>query len=250
MNMMYMFKTSFYALLLVLMMACGSAGIKKGGDATVAAPELMDTGQYLPQQKFDEKTSTFLPYERKENPYLALEGKIKKEAVTKFIEARRALKNSELAQAEKLFEEVSLIAPDLSGPWVMRGDIALKSQNKPLAIEHFQKAISVNVKNINAYIKLAKTQRQLGKFVDAQNTYADALMVWPDFPEAHLNLGILYDIYLNHPLRAQKHMEAYVFLTEDENAQVSLWLRELQKRTGVAPSLTQQRGADSSISVN
>ncbi|MFL0802841.1 MAG: tetratricopeptide repeat protein [Agarilytica sp.] len=210
----------------------------------------MDTGQYLPQQKFDEKTSAFLPYEHKENPYLALEGRIKKEAVTKFIEARRALKSNELELSAQLFEEVSVIAPGLSGPWVMRGDIALKSQDKALAVEHFKKAISVNVKNINAYLKLAKTQRQLGNFIDAQNTYANALSVWPDFPEAHLNLGILYDIYLNHPLRAQKHMEAYVFLTEDENTQVSLWLREIQKRTGVAPSLIQQKGADSSISVN
>ncbi len=250
MKMMYMFKIGFYALLLVLMMACGSAGIKRNSNDVVVAPELMDTGQYLPQQTFDGKTSTFLPYEHKENPYLAMEGKIKKEAVTKFIEARRALRSNELALAEKLFEEVSVIDPDLSGPWVMRGDIALKSQDRARAVTHFQKAISVNAKNINAYIKLAKTQRQLGKFIDAQNTYANALQVWPDFPEAHLNLGILYDIYLNQALQAQKHMEAYVFLTEDENAQVALWLREIQKRTGVAPSLTQKRGADSAISVN
>ncbi len=248
--MMYMFKIGCYALLVLIVTACGSAGMKKGEGDVVAVPELKDTARYLPQQKFDEKTATFLPYEHKENPYLALEGKIKKEAVTKFIEARRALKNNELAESEKLFEEVSQIDPELSGPWVMLGDIALKSQDKPSAVDHYQKAILVNAKNINAYIKLAKTQRQLGKFVAAQNTYADALMIWPDFPEAHLNLGILYDIYLNHPLRAQKHMEAYVFLTEDENAQVSLWLREIQKRTGVAPSLTQQRGADSTISVN
>ncbi len=250
MNMMYMFKTGCCALLVVVITACGSAGVKKGQSDVVVVPEIVDTERYLPQQKFDEKTATFLPYEHKENPYLALEGKIKKEAVTKFIEARRALKNNKLTLSEELFEEVSLIDPELSGPWVMRGDIALKSQNKSRAVDHYKKAISVNAKNINAYIKLAKTQRQLGRFIDAQNTYADALMIWPDFPEAHLNLGILYDIYLNHPLRAQKHMEAYVFLTEDENAQVSLWLREIQKRTGVAPSLTLKRGADSAISVN
>ena len=69
------------------------------------------------------------------------------------------------------------------------------------------------------------------------STYAEALSVWEDFPEAHLNLAVLYDIYLNDPLQAQQHMEAYQFLTEEKDAKTAEWLQEIQSRTGIAPNL-------------
>ena len=79
----------------------------------------------------------------------------------------------------------------------------------------YEEAIRINKDNVNAYLRLALAQRELGEFILAQNTYSEALAIWPDFPEAHLNLSILYDLYLNHPIRAQEHMEAYQFLTNE-----------------------------------
>ena len=76
----------------------------------------------------------------------------------------------------------------------------------------------------------------MGEFNVAQNTLALALQIWPDFPEAHLNLSILYDLYLNDPKSAQQHMEAYVFLNGNKNAQSEQWLAEIQGRTGITTS--------------
>ncbi|WP_245929105.1 tetratricopeptide repeat protein [Agarilytica rhodophyticola] len=226
-------------LMVLALLGCGSGGIKQQAQ-DVEKLSLLDTTPFIPTQEFDEKTSTYLPYEAMPNPYLELKGRIDKDAVTKFIQARRLFRSGSYQQADVMLSQVVALDNKLSGPWVMRGDIELKKDKLEPAIEHFKKAIEVNPKNVNAYIKLAKTQRLLGKFLEAQNTYTDALTVWRDFPEAHLNLGILYDIYLNHPLRAQKHMQAYQFLTGEKDKEVAAWISEIQKRTGLKTSLTKQ----------
>jgi tetratricopeptide (TPR) repeat protein len=94
----------------------------------------------------------------------------------------------------------------------------------------------VNKNNVNAYIALGQLQRKQGYFSDAQNTYLEALNVWKDFPEAHLNLAILYDLYVNEPEEAQKHYEAYDFLTGRKDEKVKKWLVEVKQRTGIERS--------------
>ena len=113
----------------------------------------------------------------------------------------------------------------------------MESKDSKLAITHYQKALEINRSNMNAWLRLAHALRVQGEFLKAQNVYAHALAEWKDCPEAHLNLAVLYDVYLNLPLRAQKHMEAYMFLTGGEDKKVTNWLMEIQKRTGVAQAL-------------
>lgn len=197
---------------------------------------LVSTQEYIPVPETDD-TGAFLPYEATPNPYLAQKGKVKKESIAKYIDAKRALKQKNYGHAEKLFKELTAEDKGLSGSWVGLGDVAVEQKQYDNAIEHFTRAIQLNSKNVNAYMRLAHAQRLQGNFLHAQNTYAKALALWPDFPEAHLNLAVLYDIYLNHPLRAQKHMEAYLYLTGGENKQVVKWLAEIQQRTGVPVSL-------------
>lgn len=198
--------------------------------------QLLDSAKYIPEPKFDEN-GVQLFYERKENPYLSKKGKIKKSSVELYIEARRAFNQGDYTLAGSLLDKLIEQDDSLSGPWVMKGDAALQQNETQKAFDNYIAALKVNRDNINAYLRLAKVQRLQGAFVHAQNTYVKILSLWPDCPEAHLNLGVLYDVYLNHPLRAQKHMEAYQFLTDGKNQEVAKWLQELQQRTGVEFSL-------------
>ncbi len=193
---------------------------------------LLETSRFLPKPEFDD-AGIMLPYERSENPYLEQGGRIKKSSVEAYIEARRAYKDGRYEVAESVLTRLIEEDESLSGPWVMKGDIALQQNDLQKALDHYVAAIKTNTDNISAYLRLAKIQRLRGEYLNAQNTYAQVLALWPDCPEAHLNLGVLYDVYMNHPLRAQKHMEAYQFLTGGQNAEVARWLEELQKRTGV-----------------
>jgi len=198
-------------------------------DLSLAATDL-----YLPVQEQDDE-GEWLPYEPDNNPYTRQRGRIDRASVTQFIEARRAFKAEEWGRAEALLKKLTEADDGLSGPWVMLGDIATERGEHSQAIDAYARAIAINGDNVNAYLRLALAQRKVGRYLHAQNIYAAVLELWPDFPEAHLNLAVLYDIYLNHPIRAQQHMEAYQFLTEGENRQVAAWLEEIRSRTGIAP---------------
>lgn len=227
-------------LLALVVVGCGGNTKKMPLNNTVESMGLASTQEFIPVPKAD-GNGGFLPYESTPNPYLAQRGRIKPESIAKYIDGTRALKQKNYAHAEKMFSQLAESDKNLSGSWVGLGDVATEQADFVKAVGHYRQALVVNPKNMSAYLRLAHTQRLSGDFLGSQNTYARALAIWPDCPEAHLNLAILYDVYLNHPLRAQKHMEAYQFLTGAKNNTVAKWLSEIQQRTGVPVSLVVEK---------
>ncbi len=203
-----------------------------------AAPEV-STLEFIPKLKVDKKGNV-IPYKASKNPYLRSSGSINKKSVEAYIQAKRAYKVENYDEVETILNGLLEKDTRLSGPWVMLGDVAIKRDQLTLAEEHFSKAISINKNNMNAYLRLAMIKRMQGDFKKAKSIYADTLTLWPDFPEAHLNLGVLYDVYLNDDVKAQKHIEAYQFLTDGDNDEVASWLLEIQERTGMAVELNIQ----------
>ena len=218
------------------LLSCGGAPVKTNLTDESVPRDMVSTLEFIPVAPRD-KEGVQLPYEAQVNPYLQLRGKIKKESALKFIEAKRAVNSKNTTKANSILDDLITSDDSLSGPWVVKGDLAQKANDLDLAAQNYARAIEVNSKNVNAYTRLALVQRQQGKFLLAQNSYAEALKVWKDYPEAHLNLAILYDLYLNHPIRAQKHMEAFQFLTGEENVEVAQWLEEIRRRTGIVTTL-------------
>lgn len=219
-------------LCLVLLTACAA---KQNLPTAGMQVELVKTQGSIPVLSEDE-TGKVLPYVASENPYLLQRSQIDKGSVLLFIEAKKALRNKQLNVAKQKLGVITQKDESLSGPWVMLAEIAVLEKDYPLAQTQLLKAIGINKENVNAYTALASVQRLMGEFNVAQNTLALALQIWPDFPEAHLNLSILYDLYLNDPKSAQQHMEAYVFLNGNKNAQSAQWLAEIQGRTGITTS--------------
>lgn len=210
---------------------------------------LQDSEQYIPVQAYDENGNK-ISYIAMTNPYIQQEGVIEKGSVARFITARRAFKSGDLALAKKTLLTLTSEDNSLAGPWVMLGHID-KLQNKyEDAEKSYVKAIEINPLNVNAHTSLAYMQRLQGKFRQAQNSYVDALRIWKDFPEAHLNLAILYDVYLNDSVNAQKHMEAYQFLTNSKNDKVALWAAEIQQRTGIQKSFIDTHTQSTVVKMN
>ena len=112
---------------------------------------------------------------------------------------------------------------------MMLGDIALAEKDYPQAQKHYQQGLMINPNNINGYTALATVQRLQGQYHHAQNTLAKALALWPDFPEAHYNISILFDVYLNQTDKAKQHLDAYILLSGgDEESQQ--WRQQLSKQ--------------------
>ena len=203
---------------------------------------LMPTAQYLPQKTIVEGKEQ--AYEASENPYLSTRSKVNKGSVLLFIEAKKAKRKGKLSVAKQKLGVITQKDDSLSGPWAMLGDIAVEEKDLKTAESHYKKAIEINDQNINAYTALATAQRMAGEFHVAQNTLALSLELWKDFPEAHLNLGILYDVYLNQPKNAQMHMEAYLYLTNYKNKQAIAWFDEVKSRTGIQTSFIVDKSLD------
>ena len=225
--------------LLLVLSACATNTVKPLDNKTVS---LKDTIKYMPKQSFNE-LGELVEYAPKENPYLAMDSRIDKGSVLLFIEAKKAKRNGDLKTAQQKLKVITNKDKSISGPWVMLGDINFENKKLKLAQQDYQQALEINSENVNAYIALARVQRVMGDFNLAQNTLERALALWPDFPEAHLNLGILYDLYLNKSQQAQQHMEAYLFLTQYKNPEVIAWLDEVKSRTGIEQSFIEVKVA-------
>ena len=210
----------------------------------------LDSMDFIPKLSVSVESGEPIPYVPTESPYALQQEQIDPPHIAKYVEARRAYQSGRLNSAENILEDLIKVAPSLSGPWVMKGDIALQKKDLKKSIEYYEKAIEVNEVNTNAYLRLAISKRKVGDFKGALSSYEKALSIWPDFPEAHLNLSILYDIYLNKPLRSQRHLEAYQFLTKGKNRKATRWLSDLKKRTGQDEKLVAIPEKAVSISTN
>jgi TolA-binding protein len=212
-----------------------AAGTQSGSDTGGQRLTLSARPAPLPRQAYD-ASGVKIPYAAQPNPYTTGSAPVPAEARALFSAADVQLKQGALDRAQEKFATLAEKYPDLSGPWVKLGEIAEDREQYAQAVGYYREAISRNKNNVNAYIALGMVQRRLGRFNDAQDTYLAALDVWKDFPEAHLNLAILYDLYADEAEAAQKHYEAYDFLTGSKDQDVQKWLVEVRNRTGITTS--------------
>ena len=127
-------------------------------------------------------------------------------------------------------------APELSGPHANLGVVYHRSGRTKEAIEALNRAIALNPRRAVYYNELGIIHRQEGKFDDARRAYRKALDTDPDYALAHLNIAILYDLYLQEPKQALPHYQRYQQLLPAEDKTVTKWIIELQRRTHSAES--------------
>ncbi|MEL6870067.1 MAG: tetratricopeptide repeat protein [Pseudomonadota bacterium] len=72
--------------------------------------------------------------------------------------------------------------------------------------------------------------REAGRFEQAEAAYMKAVTVNPDYALAHLNLGILLDLYLARHAQALEHYERYQSLLPDEDKLVKRWIADISRR--------------------
>jgi len=89
--------------------------------------------------------------------------------------------------------------------------------------------------NAPAYTQLGLSYRQLGRFKEAQAAYEQAIAAAPEYAPAHLNLGVLHDLYLQQPDPALQEYERYRALAGEPLPQVQQWIAEVKTRATKAP---------------
>lgn len=164
------------------------------------------------------------------NPYLLDRSPVPKRAQQQFDQALEAMRLKQWSRAQATLKLLNADYPELSGPWLNLGITYLALDRPEQAEAAFTQAIAVNANNLDAYNQLAAMKRKTGEFRAAEALYKRALAVWPEHAQSHLNLGILYDVYMGELEEAQRHYRSYQALQPEPDPRVAGWLLDLQRQ--------------------
>jgi tetratricopeptide (TPR) repeat protein len=95
-----------------------------------------------------------------------------------------------------------------------------------------QAAVTAAPDNCAARTALALHLRHEGAFAEAETHYLACLAARPDFAPAQLNLGILYELYLDRPADALEAYRRYQALTGAPDPRVNGWIQDITRRQG------------------
>lgn len=158
-----------------------------------------------------------------------------------FDDARRALQAGRIDDAERGFVALTQSNPELGGPHANLGLLHRQAGKLAEAAADFELAVKANPQQPVYLNQLGITYRQLGEFQKARDAYERAILLAPDYAAAHLNLGILYDLYLWDGARALAAYDRYLALASDEDGKVKKWIVDLRNRKPQPPTLLSRK---------
>ena len=153
------------------------------------------------------------------------------EAIRHFGRANQAMEQEDWSTAIVELQWLLENYPDLSGPCLNLALVYKYQGDKDLAEQYYRYALQINPNNLAAYNQYAVFLREQGRFSEAEQAYKDALGAWEAHPQTHLNIGILYDLYMGDQGLALKHFNRYQNLTGSEDQQVAGWIVDLQRQS-------------------
>ncbi len=156
--------------------------------------------------------------------------KVSQKTASAYNEALSHMRTKNYTTAIKEMEKVATMDERISGPWVNIGLAHKELGDAKNARLSFEKALSINPNNPYALNYMAILYREDGEFDKAESLYKKALSTRPDYQNAHLNLGILCDLYLRKIDCALEHYQQYLDLSSEKDKQVSAWMANLQKQ--------------------
>lgn len=148
----------------------------------------------------------------------------------RFQRATVLLLDGRLVEAEALLLEVTVDQPELAGPWINLAQVYQAQGREPEALAALEQAVLANPGNCAARTELGVLLRRRGELDGAEAHYLACIEHEPDYAAAHLNLGILYDLYLGRWDRALEAYRRYQSLLGEPDKRVNGWVVDLERR--------------------
>jgi tetratricopeptide (TPR) repeat protein len=149
--------------------------------------------------------------------------KVPKSIISQYQQAIELMRSQQWQAADNLFDNVIASQPQLSGAYVNKALIALAQDDIVSANIQLNKAILVNADNPYAHQIKAKLLRTQGQYEQAEQHYRTALAIWPQYPEAQVNLAILLELYRGKYVEARQYYLAYL-ANQPGSDQAKRWL--------------------------
>lgn len=159
-----------------------------------------------------------------------VEAPIPAAAQRSFDEALRALRAGRSDDAERGFKALAQSNPELGGPHANLGVIYRNAGKLPESAAALERAVKASPEQPVYFNQLGITYRHQGQFTKARAAYERAIDLDANYAAAHLNLGILFDLYLRDGARAMESYERYMALSGGKDATVGKWVADLKNR--------------------
>ncbi|MCF6258447.1 MAG: tetratricopeptide repeat protein [Gammaproteobacteria bacterium] len=156
--------------------------------------------------------------------------KIDPKVTASYEAALSAMRAGKTTQAEKALQQLTTEYPNYSGPQANLGILYFQQNELEKAKAAFQASLKINPKNIVSLNHLGIISRGAGEFEQALTYYEKALQIDPDYAYAHLNFGILLELYMGKLPEALEHYQQYQKLTPEEDVEVKKWIVDLGRR--------------------
>ena len=173
-------------------------------------------------------SETVTPVAAKELP------KVDPKITAEFEAALSAMRDGKTAQAESVLRQLAEKSPTFSGPRANLGILYFHANKLDQAKSEFQEALKINPNNVVSLNHLGIISRGEGKFKEAHDFYEKALRIDPNYAYAHLNFGILLELYMGKLSEALEHYKRYQELMKaegkEEDKKVAKWIVDLSRR--------------------
>jgi Flp pilus assembly protein TadD len=98
------------------------------------------------------------------------------------------------------------------------------------SVAALERAVKASPRQPAFWNQLGVSYRHQGQFTKARDAYEQALSIDANHADAHLNLGVLLDMYLGDNAQALLHYERYLALVPGGDASVGKWIADLKTR--------------------
>jgi tetratricopeptide (TPR) repeat protein len=147
-------------------------------------------------------------------------------------QALTAMQNGQYAEAARMLNALETSVRQSPRVQLSLATALVELGEDDAAERELQHALAMRPDDADARNLQGILYRRAGQFRQARDAYGQALRLRPGYAMAHINLGILCDIYLQDAGCAMQHYREYLQLSAGSDRHVSLWLADLEQRQG------------------
>jgi len=155
---------------------------------------------------------------------------VDQKAAVLFANAEKMIAAEDFASAESLLLQLIVVFPQYSSPRTNLAILYVNTGRADEAVPLLRAAIAIEPKDCIPRMQLGLIERSRNDFVAAEQAYLGCLAQQPNNADVHLNLGILYELYMGRFEDALAAYDQYQQMVTTPDRRVAGWISNLSRR--------------------